>query len=76
MKEAMSMGLISYTEAIAMGGRDPEVVKAQIIEDQEFIANNNLSLTTYPSVQQVSVATSEPDLDDEQDQKDDDEPST
>lgn len=47
IRSMLEAGLMSYTEAIALGGRDPEMVKAQIIDDQEFIKENELAIQVY-----------------------------
>ena len=62
-------GLISWSEAVRKVGRDPDMVKAQILEDNEFFAEHGITFSIY---NQRVLAEPEADTSAEEDTDDDD----
>lgn len=51
----LNNGLISWSEAVRKVGRDPDLVKKQILEDNEFFINNDISFSIYNQQSQVEA---------------------
>lgn len=59
----LGLGLISHSEAIRRSGRDPDAVRAQIIEDNKWAQDNDITFSIYGAATVEEVAEPEPEED-------------